>query len=166
MATMPTFVKRSEVRYAAPRRHDTESCGKVREEDPHLLRPLPGEDIFFFSKRIDNSRVVRLAAPGSQSAAWSAAGAMCLLAVLFTGAIAPRIANYFAGYRLEALRQEQQRLIDERMMLDVEEAKMLRLDRLQELARQHNLVAPKASQVFDLEPRGDKALAELSRTAR
>lgn len=163
MATMPTYVKRSQVRYAAPRRQDAETCGTMREEDPHMLRPLPGEDIFLFSKRIDNSRVVRLPAPGARGAAWSAAAAMCLLAALFTAAIAPRIANYFAGYRLEALRQEQQRLIDERMMLDVEEAKMLRLDRLQELARHHNLVTPKASQVVDLEPRAEKALAELSK---
>jgi hypothetical protein len=165
MATMPTFVKRSEVRYAAPRRQDQQDCGK-REEDLHLLRPLPGEDIFFFSKRIDNSRVVRLAAPGSRGATWSAAGAMCLLAVLFTAAVAPRIASYFDGYRLEALRQEHQRLIDERMMLDVEEAKLLRLDRLQELARHHHLFPPKANQVVDLEPKGDKALAELSRKSR
>src|SRR5690242_5120810 len=103
MATMPTFVKRSEVRYAAARRQDQESCGKVRlEDDPHWLRPLPGEDIFFFSKRIDNARVVRQAAPGSRGAAWSAAGTMCLLAALLTVSVAPRIANYFAGYRLEA----------------------------------------------------------------
>ena len=166
MATMPTFVKRSEVRYAAARRQDKENCARMHEEDQHALRPLPGEDIFFFSKRIDNSRVVRLAAPGSRSATWSAAAAMCLLAALFTASVAPSIANYFAGYRLEALRQEQQRLIDERRMLDVEEARMLRLDRLQELARHHNLVTPAANQVVELEPKGDKALAELSRNPR
>ncbi len=109
---------------------------------------------------------MRLPAPGAKSAAWSAAGAMCLLAALFTVSVAPRIAHYFAGYRLEALRSEHQRLIDERMMLDVEEAKLLRLDRLQELARHHNLVPPKANQIVDLEPKPDKALAELSRKSR
>ena len=163
---MPTFVKRSEVRYAAVRRQDQENCGKIHEENSHLLRPLPGEDVFFFSKRIDNSRIIRQAAPGSRGAAWSAAGAMCLLAALFTMSLAPRIANYFAGYRLEALRQEHQRLIDERMMLDVEEARLLRPSRLQELARRHNLVTPKQSQLFDLDPKADKALAELSRSTR
>ena len=80
---------------------------------------------------------------------------MCVLAVLLTGSVAPRVANYFAGYRVEALRQERQRLVDENMVLDVEVAKLMRLDRLEELARRRNLVPPKAGQTFDLEPNGD-----------
>src|SRR5690349_1159934 len=104
MATLPTFVTRSEVRSSAPTRHDRENPGKGRlrvEPDPFLLRPLPGEDIFVFTKRIDNARVVRQPDPRSRGAAWSAAGIMCLLAALLTGSLAPRIANLFAGYRIE-----------------------------------------------------------------
>jgi hypothetical protein len=160
MATQPTFVKRSEVRYAARR-----SERPQLETDPYLLRPLPGEDVFFYSKRIDNARVVRQANP-ARGACWSAAGVMCLLAVLLTGSLAPRIANLLAGYRVEALRQEQQRLVDERMMLDVEEARLERPDRLQQLARGQNLVPPKAGQLVDLEPKGDASLASLNPKAQ
>ena len=163
MATLATtFVKRSEVRSAAPRREDRDGTGRVRPDtDPYLLRPLPGEDIFLYAKHIENGKVVRVADPRSRGAAMSAAGAMCVLAALLTGSVAPRVANYIAGYRIEALRQERQRLIDESMVLDVEVAKMLRLDRLQELAEKQNLVPPKPGQYVDLEPKADQSLASL-----
>ena len=161
MATLPTFVKRSEVRCPARRREDNADVPRVREEDPYLLRPLPGEDVFFYAKLMDNSRVIRQANPRARGA-WSAAGVMCLLAVLLTFSLAPRIANLLVGYRLEALRQEHMRLVDERQMLDVEEAKLLRLDRLEELARHNNLAPPKSEQLFDLEPKSDGSMASLA----
>lgn len=167
MATLPTYVKGSQVRVPAPRREDKEASGRMRvETDPYMLRPLPAEDVFIYMKRIDNSRVVRLADPRSRGAAWSAAGAMCVMAALLTLSVAPRIANLFAGYRIETLRQEQQRLIDERQVLDVDEATLLRLDRLQELAHRQNLLPPKPGQSFDLEPKADGALASLAPKAR
>ena len=168
MATLATtFVKRSEVRYAAPRREDRDGTGRFRPDgDPYLLRPLPGEDIFLYAKHIENAKVVRVADPRARGAAVSAAGVMCVLAALLTGAVAPRLANYIAGYRIEALRQERQRLIDESMVLDVEVAKMLRLDRLEELAHRHNLVPPKPGQYVDLEPKADQSLASLEPKAQ
>ena len=168
MATLATsFVKKSEVRYATPRREDRDGTGRFRPEaDPYLLRPLPGEDIFLYAKHIENGNVVRVADPRSRGAALSAAGVMCVLAALLTGSVAPRVANYIAGYRIEALRQERQRLIDESMVLDVEVDKMLRLDRLEELAHQHNLVPPKAGQFVDLEPKADQSLASLAPKAQ
>lgn len=166
MATLPTFVKRSEVWYPTRRREDNEEGRRVRVEDPYFLRPLPGEDIFFYSKLIDNARVVRQPDPRARGACWSAAGVMCMLAALLTFSLAPRIANLFAGYRVEALRQEQQRLIDERQVLDVEEAKLLRLDRLDELAHHRNLAPPKPGQLFDLEPKGDGSMASLAEKGR
>ncbi len=161
MATLPTFVKRSEVWYPTRRREDTEQDRRIRVEDPYCLRPLPGEDLFFYAKLMDNARVVRQADPRARGACWSAAGVMCMLAALLTFSMAPRIANLFAGYRVEALRQEQQRLIDEQQVLEVEQAKLLRLDRLEELAKHQNLAPPKPGQLFDLEPKGDGSMASL-----
>ena len=50
--------------------------------------------------------------------------------------------------------------------VNVEVAKMLRLDRLEELARRHNLVPPRAGQFVDLEPKADESLASLEPKAR
>jgi hypothetical protein len=162
MATLPTFVKRSEVWYPTRRKEDIQEDRRVRVDDPYFLRPLPGEDIFFYAKLIDNARVVRQADPRARGACWSAAGVMCLLAALLVFSLFPRVANVLAGYKVEALRQEQQRLIDERQVLEVDEAKLLRLDRLEELAQHQNLAPPKPGQIFDLEPKGDGSMASLA----
>ena len=164
MATLPTFVKRAEVRYPARRRDENEAARRARAEDPYYLRDLPGEDVFYYAKLMDNSRVVRGANPRARGA-WSAAGVMCLMAIFLTFSLVPRMANLFAGYRVEALRQERQRLIDERQILEVEEAKLLRIDRLEELARHKNLAPPKAGQQFDLEP-VEGSMASLARETR
>jgi hypothetical protein len=168
MATLATsFVKKSEVRCAAPRREDRDGMARFRPDaDPYLLRPLPGEDIFLYAKHIENAKVERVADPRARGAALSAAGVMCVLAALLTGSVAPRVANYIAGYRIEALRQERQRLIDESIVLDVEVAKMLRLDRLEDLARRQGLVPPKTGQFVELEPKGDGSMASLERKPR
>ncbi len=52
----------------------------------------------------------------------AAIGAFAVLAVLLAGALAPSVWGTFAGYQLQALKQERQRLIDERSTLEVEEA--------------------------------------------
>ena len=44
----------------------------------------------------------------------------------------------FAGYQLQALKQERQRLMDERSTLEVEEAVLLSPERLEKLARAQN----------------------------
>ena len=57
-----------------------------------------------------------------------AIGAFAVLAVLLAGALAPTVWGTFAGYQLQALKQERQRLIDERSTLEVEEAALLSPD--------------------------------------
>lgn len=149
MATLATDLKKSDA-----------YTGKTAS-DPYLLRALPNEDVFFFSKRIDNSRLVREADPRARGACWSAIGAACLLVALLTSVLAPSVANTMSGYKLQALRQEQQRLIDERRVLEVEEAQLLSPARLEALARGQQLVSPRPGQVVHLDSKGDRSLASL-----
>lgn len=130
----------------------------VPVDDRFRLRPLPNEDVFLYSKRIDNSRVVREPVPTARRE-WSAIGMACLLALLFMGVLSPRVANVFAGYQLQSLKQEQQRLIDEQRELDITEARLSRQENLEILAKSRDLGTPASGQVVHLDPKGDGKLA-------
>ena len=131
----------------------------ARPADPYRLRALPNEDVYFFCKRIDNSRILKEKDPRAARECWSAIGAFAVLAVLLAGALAPTVWGTFAGYQVQALKQERQRLIDERSTLEVAEAALLSPARLEKLARAQKLLEPVAGQVIHLEPRADGSLA-------
>src|SRR5689334_3838952 len=143
MATLATFFRRPLMAGAASGAACTAS---VPADDRFRLRALPNEDVFLFSKRIDNSRIVRQPVPTARRE-WSAIGAACLLALLLMGVLTPRVANVFAGYQLEALKQEQQRLLDEQRELDITEARLSRQENLEVLARRNDLGTPAPNQV-------------------
>ena len=158
MATLPAFLRSMDV----PVRTETvpRRAALRAERDPFLLRALPHEDVFFYSKRIDNSRLVREADPQAR-ACWSAIGAASVALVLLTSLLAPSVAGTLAGYKLESLRAQEQKLLTERRVLELQEAALLRLDRLEKLARAQNLVAPRSEQIVHLEPTGDAAVAMI-----
>jgi hypothetical protein len=151
MATLPAFLKRTD----PLRNHNSEASARptaVRaERDPFQLRALPQEDVFFYCKKVDNSRLVREADPHSRGDCWSAIGAACVILALLTGVAAPSVTNTLAGYKLESLRGEERRLLDERRTLELQEATLLSPERLEQLARQQNLVTPQSGQVVHLE---------------
>ncbi len=159
MATLATYFRKdgaviySEEAPAAARRQ------VARPADPYRLRALPNEDVYFFCKRIDNSRVLKQKDPRATKECWSAIGAFALLAVLLAGTLAPSVWGTFAGYQLQTLKQERQRLIDERGTLDVEEAALLSPARLERLARAQKLLEPSPGQVIHLDPHADGSLA-------
>ena len=162
MATLPAFFKKNEAPAASPQGADAATRKMRAVRDPFQLRALPHEHLFLYNKRIDNSRLVREADPKSRGACWSAIGAACVLGVLLTSAFAPSVATTIAGYKLEALRLEEHRLSEERRGLDLQEAELLAPARLDQLARQNNLVAPAPGQVSRLEgkPQGAVAMAK------
>lgn len=119
--------------------------------DPFRLRALPNDDIYFYSKRIDNSRVVRQADPTARGECWSAVGAVGVLLMLGASVIAPHVASILAGYKLESLKTERQALVDQVRALDVKEAGLLSPERLNSLARARSLTAPATDQVIHLD---------------
>jgi cell division protein FtsL len=143
MATMPTFFRR------APK--PAAGSGLRVEKDPYRLRPLPQDDVFFYCKKIDNSRLVREPDPKSGGACWSAIGAAAIVLMLLTGVLAPSVASTLAGYKIESLKAEERRLLDERRTLELREAELLSPERLEKLAERQNLVTPKSGQVVRLD---------------
>jgi hypothetical protein len=172
MATMPALFKKNQ----APMERvlmertlmerttgEAANSGRVRaDRDPFQLRDLPHESVYLYCKKIDNSRLVREADPKAPGACWSAIGAAGVLAVLLTTAFAPTVGTTIAGYKLEELRIQERQLIEERRVLELQQAELLSPAHLDQLARDNNLVEPAAGQVFHLEekPRGAVAMAK------
>ena len=158
MATLPAFL----FRWMEARRPeaDAKPAHSCLQRDPYRLRALPQDDLFFFCKRIDNSRLVREPDPQAKSACWSAIGVASLAVAILAGVLIPGAASTISGYRLESLRAEERRLIDERRTLDLQEAELLSPARLNQLAHNQNLVTPKSDQVFHLE--GDRPGAAVA----
>ena len=147
MATLATFLRRGDAIAIAAQRRDA-----VRvQSDPFQLRALPNDDIYFYSKKIDNSRVIRQADPGARGECWSAVGAAGVLLMLGASIIAPHVGSVLAGYKLEALKQERQTLIDQKRDLEVKEAGLLSPARLNALAQSRKLTSPASDQVIHLD---------------
>jgi hypothetical protein len=147
MATLATLLRRSNAVAITAERRET-----VRAEaDPFRLRALPNDHIYFYAKKIDNSRVVRQADPAARSECWSAVGAAAVLLMLGASIVAPQVGSVLAGYKLESLKQERQTLLDEKRDLEVTEAGLLSPERLNDLARVRNLTTPAPGQVVHLD---------------
>jgi hypothetical protein len=160
MATLPAFLRRTEdARGAAGR-----TPAAVRaEKDPFRLRSLPLEEVFFYCKKIDNSRLVREADPKAKESCWSAIGVAGVALLFFVGVLAPNLGHILAGYRLEGLRAEERRLMDDRRSLEVREAQLLSPLQLEQLAARHNLTTPQPGQVVHLNGSGNGALAMVKK---
>jgi cell division protein FtsL len=87
----------------------------------------------------------------AQGTCWSVIGAACVVLLIVTSASVPYVASTLAGYKLETLRTEERRLIDERRNLDLEEAELLSPQRLDQIARDKKLVPPATGQVVRLD---------------
>jgi hypothetical protein len=155
MATLATFFRRSDAVAITAERPD---CIRA-QADPFMLRALPNDDIYFYAKRIDNSRVVRQADPAARTECWSAVGAAAVLLVLGASIIAPQAGSVLAGYKLEALKHERQTLINQKRDLDVKEAALLSPGRLNALALARKLSSPGADQVIHLDTPAEGSVA-------
>jgi hypothetical protein len=155
MATLATFFRRTDAVAVTAERRDSIRA----QSDPFMLRALPNDDVYFFAKRIDNSRVVRQADPAARAECWSAVGAAAVLLVLGASIIAPQAGSVLAGYKLEALKHERQSLLDQKRDLDVQEAALLSPGRLNALALARKLSSPGADQVIHLDTPSEGSVA-------
>ena|SRR5580698_6468332 len=149
MATLATYFR--DGRFNAAGAQTVRVPAADMQESACLLRPLPNDAIYFYSKKIDNSRIVRQADPEARGECWGAVGAAGVLLMLGASIIAPHVGSVLAGYKLEALKQERQSLLDQKRDLDVREAGLLSPERLNDLARLRSLGSPAPDQVIHLD---------------
>ena len=130
------------------------------------LRPIPNEDVYLFAKAIDNSRVQRAVDPSESDKRWKAIGLCVVIALVAMAAVTPHLLALQDGYRIEALKQEGQRLADERTILDAQVSALLSAERLEQQARDMQFIDPAPGQVVYLNPRADGSLAYAPNSRR
>lgn len=115
------------------------------------LRAFPNEDILFYVKRIDNSRVVRAEDPAARGRCWKLIGSVVGAAVLLIGVLLPSAYGRIAGYEIESLMQESQRLAADQASLELRETKLISPERIQELAHEQQFTDPPPARVLYLD---------------
>jgi cell division protein FtsL len=122
----------------------------------------------FFDKAIDNSRLVKIS---DRRRNREMAGFAASLAVLFLLVMIYAWQHFSSveyGYRIEALDQQRQALIEANRGLRLEQASLSDPQRIDSLARRMGLAAPEPSQMLPLEPdaaTGSPLMAEASQIA-
>ncbi|MBM3786386.1 MAG: hypothetical protein FJW30_18660 [Acidobacteria bacterium] len=124
------------------------------------LRPLPNEEIHVFTKRIDNSRVVREQDPQATGAAVKTIMSACLAAVGMVGLLVPAANTYLAGYTLTELDKQNSVLEAELARLEVREANLTSLEALARAAKNQKFVdpTPESMVVLNDDRTGDVAM--------
>jgi hypothetical protein len=112
------------------------------------------EDIYFFTKRIDNTGVVRVADPQARGICWKLIGSAVTAAVLLVAVLLPGAYGLLAGYQIQSLRTESVRLAAEQSSLELEEAQLLSPARMEQLARDQEFIDPPSQKVIYLDSRG------------
>ncbi len=156
MATLATIYNRW---MAAKNLDQAEAARAAAGNAGCRLRALANEDVYFFVKRIDNTRVVREADPRARAACWRAAVTAGVVALLLIGVLLPTAYGVFAGYQIQTLRQESQRLENERATLQLEETRLLTPARIEHLAEEQKFVAPTPQKVIYLDSKENGSLA-------
>src|SRR5258708_26317133 len=109
MATLATVYSRlfsnGAARGSAPRRG-----GLPRMNATVPVRAFANEDIYFFVKRIDNSRVVRQADPQAGGVCWKMIGSVGAAALLPIGVLLPSAYGVLAGYQIQSPKEGAKRL--------------------------------------------------------
>ena len=132
-----------------------EQAAKARGENVRgggaALRTFANEDIYFFVKRIDNTRVVREENPQARGTCWKLIGSVVSAVVLLIFVLLPSAYGLLAGYQIQALRKEGQRLATEETSLELKETQLLSPARMEVLAREQQFIDPPSQKVVYLD---------------
>jgi hypothetical protein len=135
------------------------AAGAARSIRAVPVRTFANEDIYFFVKRIDNSRLVRQTDPQAGGICWKMIGSVGAAALLLIGVLLPSAYGLLAGYQIQSLRSEALRLAGEQASLELKEAKLVSPARMEELARQQRFIDPEPTKVVYLDSKDGSSLA-------
>ncbi len=131
---------------------ESAKTGWRESTDKYRLRLIPNEDVYFYSKRVDNSRLVR---PVNHAARRQEirvmAGSFALL-LLVVGLTIPDLLNVMAGAQLQKLRAENERLLAVHAALTVQEERAMSPERMKAIAKKSGLVEASPQQLRHVPP--------------
>ncbi len=110
----------------------------------------------YISKRIDNSRLVKVADPERRREMLHFTVALVVLFALVIGYAWQHFSAIEYGYRIEALRSQRDSLSELNRALRLEEASLRDPGRIDVLAQQMGLVAPQAGQIIRMDSGDDR----------
>ena len=134
------------------------TANSTNDRGDFRLRALPKEDIDFYIKRIDNSRVARAVDNRDFAASVSMSGGVTLASILIILLLAPGVYNLLAARRIEKLRDEHAALENEWRRVQVMETEALNARHLKSWAEQR-YVEPTAAEMIFAPPSGDAVAA-------
>jgi hypothetical protein len=130
-----------------------------RNDASTRVRAFPNEDVYLFVKKIDNSGMRREADPNAGGTCWKLIGSVVAAVVLLVCVLLPSAYSLLAGYEVQGLRREGQRLATEQASLELEEAQLVSPARMEELAKEQQFIDPPSAKVVYLENGRNGSLA-------
>jgi cell division protein FtsL len=133
-------------------------------DSPSTQMPLGtfiGTPEIYFSKRLDNSRVVRVADPKRRRELMSFGFTLALFLLLVITYVWQHFSAIEYGYKIEQLKSEREAVMESNRALKLEEASLRDLSRIDPLARQMGMQPPMAGQVEVMEPNGNDLAAPV-----
>ena len=134
--------------------------------DVYLVRPFPNEDVVFWRKPIDNSRVVKQGDPGLAETCWRAFVVTCLIVVVVVGLLMPNAYGLINAMRLQQLEARNTELRLQKRLLEIRASQLLTPERMQQLARDWGYEEITPDRSFHLRGTGGHAVASLERPRR
>lgn len=138
-----------------PTMQESHSWGNELSETRGMFMGTPE---IYFTKRIDNSRVVRVVDPKRRREMLYFGGMLSLLFLVVMVYLLQHLSAIQYGYRIEQAKAEQNSMVESNRELKLEEASLKDLERIDIEARKLGMIPPIAGQVQLIESgNGDSA---------
>src|SRR5437660_5466592 len=132
----------------------------------HRRRPIwVGTPEIYFTKQIDNSRLVKVEDPHRSREMRQFGIALCCLFLLVMTFAWQHFKAIEYGYKIESLRTKRDGLVEMNRALRLEEASLRDPERIDMLARRLGLQSPQAGQVIRINADNDAGVPELASVA-